>query len=115
MSLGRRIGRKMARAGQPKPRPARTALKETRAYFNANYKELEEKALAKMLEAGLTKKLAGKSYDIHSLDELEREGSRLLKVYGNVRAETSPTGRMTLQDPPVYVQTREGWRRIPED
>lgn len=106
MSLGRSIGRKMTRAGLPRPHRTR---KEP-PVFNVNYKELEEKLAASVMS--LKRPL---NYDTHDLERITRELERVLMTYGSVSAEVSPTGRMTIQDPPIYVQAGTEWRRIPED
>ena len=110
MSLGRKLRRGMERAGEPRPHRARREP----PVFNVNYKELEEKLFAGLLQK--TKDFRHPlNYDARGIEELTREAERILKVYGNVTAEVSPTGRMSLHDPPVYVQAGTKWKRVPED
>jgi hypothetical protein len=107
VSQARRLLRKAQRAGQTKPHPVRKGPPA----LNVNYQELETKLLQKVLERAKDRR--------HPLDylavNLEQEARRILKTYGGASAEVSPTGRMTLHDPPVYVQAGKAWRRIPED
>ena len=100
----------MERAGEPRPHRARREP----PVFNVNYKELEEKLYAGLLQKAKDSR-PSLNYDARGIEELTREAERILKVYGNVTAEVSPTGRTTLQDPPVYAQAGTKWRRIPED